>query len=88
MEPEIPWKQRVVKHRGVIKGDIRPDQGGQRSGIHLGEDPCFLVTVHITDQGTHKIDNAWMQRVGQVVNYVLVNDMFAVINVSTGTTAG
>lgn len=37
--------------------------------------------VHITDQSTCKIDNAWMQRVGQVVNYVLDQDMFAIINI-------
>ncbi|HOO42591.1 MAG TPA: glycoside hydrolase family 5 protein [Bacteroidales bacterium] len=38
-------------------------------------------SVHITDQATHKIDNAWMQRVGQVVNYVIDNDMYAIINI-------
>ncbi|HOG25360.1 MAG TPA: glycoside hydrolase family 5 protein [Bacteroidales bacterium] len=37
--------------------------------------------VHVTDQSTCKIDNAWMQRVGQVVNYVLDQDMFAIINI-------
>lgn len=38
-------------------------------------------SVHISDPETHQIDKAWMQRVGQVVNYVLANDMFAIINI-------
>jgi endoglucanase len=38
-------------------------------------------SVHITDQKTYKIDNAWMQRVGQVVNYALDNNLYTIINI-------
>ncbi len=38
-------------------------------------------SVHITDPNTFKIDNAWMQRVGQVVNYALDNNLYTIINI-------
>lgn len=37
------------------------------------------------DRSTNKIDDAWMNRVEEVVNYVLDNDMYCIINVHHDT---
>lgn len=34
-----------------------------------------------SDAATFKIDTAWMSRVGEVVNYVLKNNMYAIVNI-------
>lgn len=34
-----------------------------------------------TDAATYKIDTAWMSRVEEVVNYVLKNNMYAIVNI-------
>ena len=41
--------------------------------------------MRLMDPTTYQIDEAWMERVEEVVNYVLTNDMYCILNVHHDT---
>ena len=55
-------------------------KGVKAAGFNAVRIPCAW-DYHIIDVATHKLDEAWLSRVDEVVGYCVANDLFAIVNI-------
>lgn len=69
---ETMWGNPVVNETYI--------KGLKTAGFNAVRIPCAW-DYYIVDQATHKIDDAWLNRVSEVVGYCVANDMYAIVNI-------
>lgn len=55
-------------------------QGLKNAGFNAIRVPCAWDS-HIINKATHKIDPEWLDRVAEVVNWIVSRDMYAIVNI-------
>ena len=55
-------------------------KGVKAAGFNAVRIPCAW-DYHIIDAATHKLDEAWLARVDEVVGSCVANDLFAIVNI-------
>lgn len=69
---ETGWGNPAVNERYI--------QGLKDAGFNAVRVPCAWDS-HIIDQSTHTVDPAWLNRVNEVVGWIVSRDMYAIVNI-------
>ncbi len=69
---ETLWGNPVVNEKYI--------KGLKDAGFNAVRIPCAW-DFYIVDQATYKLDEAWLNRVSEVVGYCVSNDMYAIVNI-------